>query len=243
MADSAHTPKPPAAHKSAAPPPPAKTALPPPPAAPPAAPPAPASTAAVDPTLGNGVTGLMQNFSLTMELQGLIGQGQIEQAFAVALSAKNVEIIMWLCGKLEPKALAGPPPVSQIILMSLITQLSDNLESEPAIKLTWLRETLAMLNPKDPLIAPNVQRILSSAGQKLQVAPRRGYNPSPGPCVALVLTSPGSHGILMLTSPGPYVPFVLTSPGAHVITLWQAFSQQHGDDVEPQVLTSPGPRA
>ena len=65
-------------------------------------------------------------------------------------------------------AISGPPPVSQIIIASLITTFATDVHVEPTrLKLSWLREALNLLNPADPLILPNVERILSTVRQKL----------------------------------------------------------------------------
>jgi len=116
-------------------------------------------------------SGVMQNFALTMELQGLVAQAQVERAFAVALNANNTEIVLWLCNQLEPKTLGGPTPVSQLVLVSLVAQLVNGLHTEPVkLKLGWLREALGLLNTADPLIAPNIDRILASVQEQLSRA-------------------------------------------------------------------------
>ena len=105
-----------------------------------------------------------------MELQGLVSQGAIERAFALALGKNDLAILLWLCGKVEPKSLSGPPPVSSIILVSLIQQLGERLESDSKIKMQWLREALRMVRPDDPQIAPTIGRVLHQLKERLEVA-------------------------------------------------------------------------
>lgn len=48
------------------------------------------------------------------------------------------------------------------------TQLSFDLDRDSALKLTWLHEVLKkQLQPADPLIAPNVPRILAQVAENL----------------------------------------------------------------------------
>lgn len=123
---------------------------------------------------GNGAANLMGNFAATMELQGLLSQGQNERAFALALGKNDPGILMWLCGKLEPKVLGGPPgvglPMSQIIVMSLLQQLGADLQNETKLKIGWIKACLSVLNPADPQVAPNAGRVLSQLGERLTSA-------------------------------------------------------------------------
>jgi len=120
--------------------------------------------------LGSGVSGLMEDLTATVQLQQLISAGQHERAFALALGKNQIAILTWLCSKLEPKCLTGPPPMSQIILASLVQQLAIDLPTQSRLKLAWLRECLQLLKPHDPHIAPNVGRILAQLSEKLSEA-------------------------------------------------------------------------
>ena len=176
------TPAPAASPLPAAPPPPASSA---PPAAPllappPAAPPAisvisrhlPPSPPAAPP--GDGGTQAVNDFAVSMELQALLAQGQVERAFAVALNASSLDLLLWLCGQLDPRVLGPPVSVSVLVLVSLATQLSAGLDAEPVkLKLSWLKAAFTLLNPTDPLIAPNIERILTAVRDNLKRAEAR----------------------------------------------------------------------
>ena len=111
----------------------------------------------------------MENFQVTMEVQGHIHKGEYEKAFAVVLGASNLELLVWLCSKVEVAQLLGAsPPPSQIILASLVQQLGFNLSQESELKLPWLFETLQHLQPEDPIIAPSVGRILHSIADNMR---------------------------------------------------------------------------
>jgi len=113
---------------------------------------------------------MLSNFAATMELQNLVSQGQQERAFAMALGKNDLGILLWLCSKMEPKSLNGPPPMSQIIIMSLLQQLSAELESDSTLKLRWIKACLGLLQPSDPHIAGNASRVLSQLSERLTTA-------------------------------------------------------------------------
>jgi hypothetical protein len=155
------------------------------PAAPPlpAPPPPPAASAPLDAPLtapppaappGDGGTQAVNDFAVSMELQALLAQGQVERAFAVALNASSLDLLLWLCGQLEPRVLGPPVSVSVLVLVSLATQLSAGLDAEPVkLKLSWLKAAFTLLNPTDPLIAPNIERILTAVRDNLKRAEAR----------------------------------------------------------------------
>ena len=70
----------------------------------------------VDDALSNSTPGRSENFHAF--------------AIALALGKNELAILLWLCGKLEPRVLQGPPPVAPIILVSLIQQMGAKLEAD-----------------------------------------------------------------------------------------------------------------
>lgn len=109
----------------------------------------------------------MANFAATMELQKLLGEGQIERAFAVALGLNDPSIVKWLCTKLEPKAVHA---VSPVVVMALTQQLGGHLTSDPQATLPWLKESLGKLKPKDPQVAAAVGPVLTQLKERLEAA-------------------------------------------------------------------------
>ena len=156
----------------AAKPPPAATPVPAAqPAAPAVPPPAPAATAAPPATAAPAASGILANFQLTMEAKGLIQKQEFEKAFALVLGASNLELLVWLCGQVQPALLLGATPgPSQIILASLVQQLGFDLNKDTAVKLPWLHETLQHLKPQDALIASSAGRILQSVAENMRAA-------------------------------------------------------------------------
>ena len=115
--------------------------------------------------------GIVADFATMMELRQCVSELQYEKAFALALQTGNIETTQWLCSQLEPRVLKGPPPISQIILMSLIAVLASDLTTETKLKLAWIKGALAQTNPHDPLIAPNAGRILLTVVERLKEVP------------------------------------------------------------------------
>ena len=94
-----------------------------------------------------------------MELQNLISQNEHEKAFASVLQMQSLDLLVWLCNKVGPGD-TGSRPFSQIIVLSLVQQLTVALDKDTAVKLAWLQAILPRLNVRDPQIAANVPKIL-----------------------------------------------------------------------------------
>ena len=149
--------QPPPSAKAAAPK--AAAAVPPPPA-----PPQPAASAAPP----AAVSGVMAGFAATMELQTMLSAGQVEKALITAISKDDLPVLVWLCGKLEPKSLHGPPPVNQVVLLMLVQKLSEQLGADAKLKLAWLKESLQLIKPRDAQIAGSVPQVLGALRGRLQ---------------------------------------------------------------------------
>ncbi|RHY24195.1 hypothetical protein DYB32_008952 [Aphanomyces invadans] len=97
-------------------------------------------------------------------IQALLDNHQYEEGFQLALGAENVALVRHACQHVEPTAVLGkrPSSLSQMIVLCLVQQLgSDVLNLEHlALHLQWLRESLLVMNPKDPAIAPFVQSVM-----------------------------------------------------------------------------------
>lgn len=84
-------------------------------------------------------------------------------AFSAALNCGDVQVVEWLCEKVNSAQVvtASPPLLSQPVLLSLLQQLGFNVPSKPHLKLAWIRDSAMALNPGDPSIAPHVRPVLS----------------------------------------------------------------------------------
>ena len=115
-----------------------------------------------------GGSGVMAGFAATMELQTMLSAGQVEKALITAISKDDLPVLVWLCGKLEPKSLHGPPPVNQVVLLMLVQKLSEQLGADAKLKLAWLKESLQLIKPRDAQIAGSVPQVLGALRGRLQ---------------------------------------------------------------------------
>ncbi|CAL0301071.1 unnamed protein product [Lupinus luteus] len=105
----------------------------------------------------------------TKELSRLISEGKFEEAFIGALHRSNVSIVSWLCSQVDlPGILTMVPlPLSQGVLLSLLQQLSCDINTETPKKLAWMTDVAAALDPVDPRISAHVRPILDQVYRTL----------------------------------------------------------------------------
>ncbi|KAG4381306.1 hypothetical protein GLYMA_15G122400v4 [Glycine max] len=105
----------------------------------------------------------------TKELSRLISEGKFEEAFTGALHRSDVSIVSWLCSQVDLTGILAmvPLPLSQGVLLSLLQQLSCDINTETPKKLAWMTDVAAAINPADPRIAAHVQRILDQVSRTL----------------------------------------------------------------------------
>lgn len=104
----------------------------------------------------------------------MVSQSRYQEAFASALSANNLNLVLWLCSSVDSAQLfkAKPPTVSQAVTLSVIQQMSYDLASSSAqipLKLAWLHAAVEVLDPADPNIQAHVPRIVNALHDKLAV--------------------------------------------------------------------------
>jgi enhancer of mRNA-decapping protein 4 len=110
------------------------------------------------------------------KLGALLAAGRAEEAYARALGAQDVEMVVWLCGPGGGAAAlaAEPPALSQGVLLSLVQQLaSSDLAAGAAAKLDWLQTAALALNPRDPQIGPHLRPVLGQVLAALHAAAPR----------------------------------------------------------------------
>jgi enhancer of mRNA-decapping protein 4 len=118
----------------------------------------------------------------TIELGRLVDEGQLEDAFTKALGLSSVEMVTWVCGKVEParEAIFGqsPAPLSQGVLLSLMQQLSCDLDEEPTLKLAWIRDSCLAIDPSDAMLSAHMRPILESVFGGLHEASQSPATPA-----------------------------------------------------------------
>eukprot|EP01116_Phalansterium_solitarium_P012648 TRINITY_DN2913_c0_g1_i6.p2 TRINITY_DN2913_c0_g1~~TRINITY_DN2913_c0_g1_i6.p2 ORF type:complete len:457 (-),score=193.71 TRINITY_DN2913_c0_g1_i6:2471-3841(-) len=99
----------------------------------------------------------------------LIRANKIADAFAVALGAKSVPLVVELCQQLSPSSVFGlEPPLPPLVVLSLVQQLSVDLLHDTPLKLEWLSEAVMALDMKDAVVATHVGMVLSKLLSNLQ---------------------------------------------------------------------------
>lgn len=83
-----------------------------------------------------------------------------EEAFLSALSTGDMSVVTWLCGMLEAKMWGIQPKLSGTVLLSLVQQLSCDLTTDAALKLTWMSSSVLSLRVADKTISGHLGRVL-----------------------------------------------------------------------------------
>uniref|UniRef100_A0A8C7NQT7 Enhancer of mRNA-decapping protein 4 n=1 Tax=Oncorhynchus mykiss TaxID=8022 RepID=A0A8C7NQT7_ONCMY len=106
----------------------------------------------------------------------LLQQGQLNQAFQQALSASDLNLVLYVCETIDSQQVFGqhPCPLIQPVLLSLIQQLSTNLATRSELKISYLEDAVMNLDHGDPVTRDHMSAVLSQVRQKLSL-PR--HNP------------------------------------------------------------------
>ncbi|KAK3581118.1 hypothetical protein CHS0354_033911 [Potamilus streckersoni] len=100
----------------------------------------------------------------------LLQQGQLNTAFQQALSAANLEMVIFVCEKVNVSQVfeQTPCPLHQPVLLSLIQQLSVDLGSNTELKHNVIDEALLNLDRNDPVIQEHVPYVIHGLIQKVK---------------------------------------------------------------------------
>uniref|UniRef100_A0A8C9TLL3 Enhancer of mRNA-decapping protein 4 n=1 Tax=Scleropages formosus TaxID=113540 RepID=A0A8C9TLL3_SCLFO len=99
----------------------------------------------------------------------LLQQGQINQAFQQALSAADLNLVLYVCETIDSQQVFGqhPCPLIQPVLLSLIQQLSTNLATRTELKISYLEDAVMNLDHSDPVTRDHMSSVLTQLRQKL----------------------------------------------------------------------------
>ncbi|XP_058749478.1 enhancer of mRNA-decapping protein 4-like [Vicia villosa] len=105
----------------------------------------------------------------TKELSRLINERKFEEAFTGALHRSDVSIVSWLCSQAGLTGILAmtPMPLSQGVLLSLLQQLSCDINTDTSRKLQWMTDVAAAIDPEDTRIAAHVRPILDQVYRTL----------------------------------------------------------------------------
>ncbi|KAL3869739.1 hypothetical protein ACJMK2_042382 [Sinanodonta woodiana] len=92
----------------------------------------------------------------------LLQQGQINTAFDMALSACNLEMVMFVCEMVNFSEVfeKTPCPLQQRVLLSLIQQLSVDLGSNTELKNKFIQGAMVNLDKSDPVVQDHLTSVI-----------------------------------------------------------------------------------
>jgi len=106
-------------------------------------------------------------------LNQLIEANQFAQAFELALSRQDLSALNFICHKVDPDVLFSSPnssPLPTVILLALLQQLSQKLESETQLKFHWIETCLISLNDGNPQAHPQSEKYFRQTLEQLAQA-------------------------------------------------------------------------
>ncbi|XP_076848019.1 enhancer of mRNA-decapping protein 4 isoform X3 [Brachyhypopomus gauderio] len=99
----------------------------------------------------------------------LLQQGQLNEAFQQALSAADLNLVLYVCETVDSQQVFGqhPCPLHQAVLLSLIQQLSTSLATRTDLKISYLEDAVMNLDHGDPVTRDHMSAVLAQVRQKL----------------------------------------------------------------------------
>ncbi|XP_006878741.1 PREDICTED: enhancer of mRNA-decapping protein 4 [Elephantulus edwardii] len=99
----------------------------------------------------------------------MLQQGHLNQAFQQALTAADLNLVLYVCETVDPAQVFGqaPCPLSQPVLLSLIQQLASDLGTRTDLKLSYLEEAVMHLDHSDPITRDHMGSVMAQVRQKL----------------------------------------------------------------------------
>ncbi|CAF5128767.1 unnamed protein product, partial [Rotaria sp. Silwood1] len=94
----------------------------------------------------------------------------LNQAFEFALSASDLNLVLYLCENVRPAELFSiqPCPLQTPVLLSLIQQLAADLNTQQELKYSYIREALICLDLSHPSVRDYLQTVLIDLSKKIK---------------------------------------------------------------------------
>ncbi|XP_035222933.1 enhancer of mRNA-decapping protein 4-like [Stegodyphus dumicola] len=104
-------------------------------------------------------------------LMQLVKQGNLDEAFQQALSAMDVQLVLFLCEAVTPDQVFSPTPcpLQQHVLLSLVNQLSADLSYKTELKIRYIEDVIASLDSSSPIIREHIRNVLESLQQRIAI--------------------------------------------------------------------------
>ncbi|KAK6618943.1 hypothetical protein RUM44_003324 [Polyplax serrata] len=103
------------------------------------------------------------------QITQLVALGQVNAAFQQALSASDLNLVVFLCDRLNPEQLfrQSPCPLQQAVLLSLIQQLSADMTNHTDLKYRYLEEAIMNLDSNNAMTKEHLPGVLSTLQKQL----------------------------------------------------------------------------
>jgi len=107
--------------------------------------------------------------SIRKTMLEFVEAGDMQQAFFTVLNASNLDLLITLLESIDTSAVfdVNVCKLTQPILLSLIQQLSADLDSKLELKVRVLQETIMCLDPNDSSTSPYIESTISDLNSKL----------------------------------------------------------------------------
>jgi len=89
------------------------------------------------------------------ELDALLIAGEYDEALMKALGAKDVDLVMWLCSRVNVD-MVHDLDLSQPVILCLLQQLTRDLGSDTSLKINWLIELAIKFDAEDEELAGHI---------------------------------------------------------------------------------------
>ncbi|GIY27632.1 enhancer of mRNA-decapping protein 4 [Caerostris darwini] len=103
------------------------------------------------------------------QLMQLVRQEKINEAFQQALSAMDVQLVLFLCENVNVDQVFGSTTcdLQQHVLLSLVNQLSADFNSKTDIRVRYIEDVIASLDANDPIIKDHIGSVLENLKQRI----------------------------------------------------------------------------
>ena len=98
----------------------------------------------------------------------LLLDGRYEEALTFVLGQADAELLGALISSVKPRDYFAAPSFQQYVLLSLIQQLSCDLQRNTLLKTAWVRDAMLMLDTGNPMFASHVAPVLSDVARALE---------------------------------------------------------------------------
>lgn len=104
------------------------------------------------------------------EIAAVLEEQRFDEAMMMALGAKDLALVTWLCKRLDCKVLfaAEPVPLSQAVCLCLLQQLGADLSTDTPMKLEWMKEIALNLEKNHVTVKAFVVPVLFELQQSMR---------------------------------------------------------------------------